>query len=139
MSELSRDDRLVGGGGILLIVDLLSFPWHHETASLLGTTVSASQSATSAPDAFWGLLALVLTVAIVVDLALSVFSPQTQVPTTQLGRPMTRCAAAALVIFFLLLKFFAHAQYLGLGAYLGFILAVAVVVGAWRNAQEADL
>ncbi|HEX3872821.1 MAG TPA: hypothetical protein VHW26_01665 [Solirubrobacteraceae bacterium] len=135
LSKLGRDEWLVGGGGILLIIDLLLFPWHHE--SLLG--ISASQSATSAPDAIWGVIALLLTVAVVVDFGLSLFSPLTQVPTTQLGRAMTRCALAAAVIFFLLLKLFAHTQFLGFGCYLGFILAIAVVVGAYRYAQEAEV
>jgi hypothetical protein len=139
LSKLSLDDWLVGAGGVLLIIDLLFLPWHHESVILLGATISASQSAITAPDSLWGVLALLLTVAVVVDLALSVFSPQTQVPTTQLGRAMTRCAAAAAVIFFLLLKLFAHAQYLGLGAYLGFVLAIAVVVGAYRYAQEGEI
>lgn len=138
LSKLGRDDWLVGAGGILLILDLLFLPWHHESVILLGATISASQSATSAPDSLWGILALLLSVAVVVDLALSLFSPRTQVPTTQLGRAMTRCIGAALVIFFLLLKLFAHAQYLGAGAYLGFVLAIAVVVGAYRYAQEGE-
>jgi hypothetical protein len=135
LSTLSRDDWLVGGGGILLIIDLLLFPWHHESATILGATVSASQTATSAPDRFWGVVAVLLAIVVVVDLALSLLRPQTQVPTTQLGRAMTRCVLAGLVIFFLLLKLFAHTQYLGVGAYLGFLFAIAVVVGAYRYAQ----
>lgn len=135
LSRLSRDDWLVGAGGILLIIDLLLFPWHHESATILGATVSASQSATSSPDSFWGVLALVATLVVVVDLGLSLFSPQTRVPTTQLGRAMTRCVLAAVVVFLLLMKLFAHTQYLGVGAYLGFIFAIAVVVGAYRFAE----
>jgi hypothetical protein len=139
LSRLSRDDWLVGGGGLLLIIDLLFLPWHHESATILGATVSASQTATAAPDSFWGILALLLTIVVVADLALARFSPQTQVPTTQIGRAMTRCAVAGLVIFFLLLKFFAHTQFSGIGCYLGFILAIAVVVGAYRSGQEAEV
>ncbi|HEY5198170.1 MAG TPA: hypothetical protein VIJ51_14205 [Solirubrobacteraceae bacterium] len=139
LSKLGQDDWLVGGGGILLIIDLLFFPWHHESLTTILGSASASQTATSAPDSLWGVLAVLLTLAVVVDLGLSLFSPQTQIPTTQLGRAMTRCAAAALVIFFLLLKFFAHTQYLGFGAYLGFFLAIAIVIGAYRYAQEAEV
>ena len=42
----------------------------------------------------WGILALIVTIVVVVDLALARFSPATQIPTTQLGRDMTRAAAA---------------------------------------------
>ncbi len=51
---------------------------------------------------------------------------------------MTRCALAALVVFFLLMKYFAETSFLGVGAYLGFLLAIAVVVGAYRHAQRAE-
>jgi hypothetical protein len=131
LSKLSRDDLIVGGGGILLVIDLLFLPWYHVSLGL----VSVSAAATSAPDGFWGVLALLLTIAIVADLALAEFSPQTQLPTTQLGRPMTRCVAAGIVILFLLIKLVSHTSYLGIGVYLAFILAIAVVAGAYRSAQ----
>lgn len=135
LSTLNREDWIVGGGGILLLIDLLFFPWHHESASIGAVSISASQSATSAPDAIWGVLALLVTIAIVVDLALARFSPQTLLPTTQLGRDMTRVAAAGVVLLLLLIKLFAHTSYLGFGAYLGLILSIAVLVGAYRTSQ----
>jgi len=138
LSRLGRDNWLVGAGGTLLIVDLLFLPWLHSSVAFLGAQISLSARATAAPGAIWGILALLLTIAVVVDLALSEFSPQTQVPTTQLGRAMTRCAAAAVVLFCLLMKYFAATSFLGIGAYLGFLLAIAVVVGAYRNAQGAE-
>ncbi len=125
-------------GGVLLIVDLLFLPWLHSSVALLGAQISLSARATAAPGALWGVLALLLTIAVVVDLALAEFRPGTQVPTTQLGRAMTRCALAALVVFFLLMKYFAETSFLGIGAYLGFLLGILVVVGAYRHAQGAD-
>jgi hypothetical protein len=138
LSKLGRDAWIVAAGGCLLIIDLLFFPWLHSSTSFLGEPISLSAKATAAPGALWGVLALILTIAVVVDLALAEFSPQTQIPTTQLGRPMTRCAVAALVVFFLLMKLFAETSFLGFGCYLGFILAVAVVVAAYRSAQGAE-
>jgi hypothetical protein len=130
-SKLSREDWLVGGGGILLAIDLLFLPWYHVTIGL----ISVSAAATSAPDGFWGVLALLVTIAIVVDLGLALFSPQTQLPTTPLGREMTRCVAAGLVLLFLLIKLIDHTSYLGIGVYPAFILAIAVAGGAYREAQ----
>jgi len=138
LSKLDRDQWLVGGGGSLLILDLLFLPWLHSSVAFLGERLSLSARATAAPGALWGVLALLVTIAVVVDLALAEFSPRTRVPTTQLGRAMTRCAAAALVVFFLLMKYFAETSFLGIGAYLGFLLAIAVVVGAYRHAQAAE-
>lgn len=134
LSKITRDDWLVIGGGMLLLIDLLFFPWHHESASFGAFSVSASQSATSAPDAIWGVLALLVTVVVVVDLALARFSPLTQLPTTQLGRGMTRCVLAGVALLLLCIKLLAHTSYLGFGSYLGLVLAITVLVGAYRVA-----
>jgi hypothetical protein len=139
LSKFGRDDWLVAGGGCLLIVDLLFFPWLQGTVAYLGVSVSYTAKATSAPGSLWGLLALIFTIAVVADFALAQLRPQTQLLVTKLGRPMTRCAGAALVVFFLMMKLFAGTSFLGFGCYLGFVLAIAVVVGSYRYAQTAEL
>ena len=132
-SKLSRNDWMVGGGGILLIIDILAFPWHaNGPFSLTGTDT---------PGGIWAVLALVVALVVVVDLALERFSPNTVIPTTKLGRAMTRAAAAGvalvLVVFKLILP--SHGtDFLGWGFYAGIVLAVVVAVGAWTNAQEGS-
>ncbi len=126
-SKLSREDWMVGGGGIALILSLFIFAWYSGTGY--------SFAATSSPYAIWGILALIVTIAIVADLALARFSPATAIPTTQLGRDMTRAAAAGLVALFLVIKFFAHVGDFGFGFVLDLILTIVVVAGAWLNAQ----
>ena len=98
-SKLSREDWMVGGGGILLILSLLIFGWYsYPSVTVDGTTLGGgSIAATSAPYAIWGILALIVTIAVVVDLSLARFSPATVIPTTNLGRDMTRTAAAGVV------------------------------------------
>jgi len=135
LAKLSPEDRVLGGSGLVLMIDLLFFPWHHESVSLGSVSVSASQSATSAPDAAWGVLALLVVIAVVVDLALARFSPNTQLPTTPLGRGMTRAAAAGLALFLLLIKLIAQTHYLGLGAWLGLVLAGIMLAAAYRTAR----
>lgn len=136
-SKLSREDWMVGGGGILLILSLLIFGWY----SYGGVTVSGatygggSFAATSSPYAIWGILALVVTIVVVVDLALARFSPATVIPTTNLGREMTRAAAAGLVALLLVIKFIAHVGNFGFGFVLDVVLTIIVVAGAWLNAQ----
>ena len=136
-SKLSREDWMVGGGGIVLIISLLFFSWY----SFGGVTVGGqsfgggSASATSAPYAIWGILALIVTILVVADLALARFSPATQVPTTQLGRDLTRAAAVGLVAFLLLIKFIAHVGSFGFGFFIDVIFVIVVFTGAWMNAQ----
>ena len=126
-SKLSREDWMVGGGAFLLIVDLLFFAWHsYGPFDYVGTDT---------PGSIWGVLALVVTIVVLVDLALARFNPQTEVPTTKLGRDMTRAAAAALGLLLVLIKLIDNTSYLAYGTWLGIILAIVVVAGAWLNAQ----
>jgi hypothetical protein len=136
-SKLSREDWMVGGGGILLILSLLIFGWYsYGSVTLNGVTYGGSSyAATSAPYAIWGILALIVTIVVVVDLALARFSPATVIPTTNLGRDMTRTAAAGVVALFLVIKFIAHVGNFGFGFVLDVVLTIIVVAGAWLNAQ----
>jgi hypothetical protein len=136
-AKLSREDWMVGGGGILLILSLLIFGWYsYPSVTVDGTTLGGgSIAATSAPYAIWGILALIVTLAVVVDLSLARFSPATVIPTTNLGRDMTRTAAAGVVALVLAIKFFAHVGNFGFGFVLDVVLTIIVVAGAWLNAQ----
>jgi hypothetical protein len=116
---------MVGGGGTLLIIFLFALPFYSES----------SQAATSSPDSIWGIIALILTIAVVVDWSLAIFSPETAIPTSPLGREMTRVAAAGLVIALLVLKLLLHTGYLGWGCFVDIIVAAIVAYGAWAMAQ----
>jgi len=131
LSKLSREDGMVGGGAILLIIDLLFFAWHSYSFG----PVSVDSSGTGAPDGIWGVLALIVTIVVLIDLALARFSPATQLPTTQLGRELTRAAAAGVGLLFLLIKFVAHTGSSAFGCWFGLVLGIVIVAGAWMNSQ----
>ena len=130
-SKLSREDWMVGGGALLLIIDLLFFAWHSYSFG----PISVDSSGTGAPDGIWGVLALIVAIVVLGDLLLARFSPDTQIPTTQLGRDLTRAAAAGFGLLFLLIKFISNTGSSAFGCWLGLVLGVVVVVGAWFNAQ----
>ena len=137
LSKLSREDWMVLAGGIVLIISLLAFDWYSVGgATINGITIGGySAAATSAPYAIWGVLALIVAIAVVVDVALARFSPATTLPTTQLGRDMTRAVAAGVVLLLLFIKFIAHVGDFGFGFFVDVILAIVVAAGAWFNAQ----
>jgi hypothetical protein len=118
---------MVGGGGILLIIFLFTLPFY----SSYGFTFAA----TSSPASIWGILALILTLVVVADWALALFSPETQLPTSPLGRELTRASLAAVVVLFLVIKLLLHTGYLGWGCFVDIIVAVVVVYGTWMIAQ----
>jgi hypothetical protein len=131
-SKLSREDWMVGLGGIVLIIDLLFFAWHSYSLGPLG---SADFTGTGSPDSGWGVLALILTVVVVADLSFARFSPQTVVPTTRYGRDLTRAGIAALALLFLFLKFLFNTADSAFGCWLGLVLGIVIAAGAWMTAQ----
>ena len=128
-AKLRREDWMVLGGGVVLIIGLFAFAWY----DVAGYTAAA----TSSPYAIWGILALIVTIAIVADYALALFSPQTEIPTTKYGRDLTRVGACALLILLLFIKFIAHVGDFGWGFVIDIILVGVVTAGSWALVQRA--
>lgn len=136
LSKLSRQDVVVLVAGVVLVIGLLAFPWYSyggTLAAALGGTID--RSAIAAPYAVWGILAMLVVIAVVVDLALARFVPEMAVPTLPLGREKTRAAASGLALALLAIKFLANVGSFGWGFFIDVILLAAVVAGAWLNAQ----
>jgi hypothetical protein len=127
---LSREDWVLGGVAVALVLDLLVLPWFSfgATISVGSATVSIGGSLTGvdAPDAWLGVLALLAGTFLVADLGFERLSPQTRLPSIASDRESTRfvlaCAAAGLIAF----KFILHLGRFGELA-LGFWLAVLLV------------
>lgn len=119
VAKLSREDMIVGGLAIFLVIDLLFLPWY----SVLGFTFSA----TSAPYSIWGVLALLVDIAFISDLALDRFGTA-QLPAIGGSRARTRAALAGGTLLFMVIKLLAHTGDLGFGAWLGLVAAIALVV-----------
>lgn len=130
-SKLSREDWMVGGGGLVLIIGLLLFPWF--SISVLGLTYTAQ--ATDGTGSGWAVIALVILFAVVVDLGLARFSTETALPTTKYGREMTRAFAVGAIVVLMFIRFLWHIGDFGWGFYIDVILLIVVAVGAWFNAQ----
>lgn len=123
LAKLSREDLIGGGLALFLVVDLLFLPWYSVDA--FGLTISLS--ATSAPYAFWGILALLADVAFIADLALDRFGT-VRVPVIGTSRATTRTALAGATLGFMAIKFVLETNSVGIGCWLGLIAAIALVV-----------
>jgi hypothetical protein len=124
---------MLGGVSLLLAIDLLFFPWFNVS---LGP-FSANFSATDAPDGWLGVLAVLASLLVLVDLLVERLSPQTQIPAIGGSRVMTRFVLAVAAAVFMALKFVFHIHFslFGWGFYLGVLLAVALVVFATQARQ----
>jgi hypothetical protein len=114
---------ILGGLGLFLVIDLLFLPWY--SVSIFGITITAS--ATSSPYSIWGVLALLVAIAFILDLVLDRFGTA-QLPAIGGSRARTRTALAGGTLGFMVIKFIAHTSDLGVGCWLGLIAAIALVV-----------
>ncbi len=130
LDNVTREEQLLGGLALLLAIFLLILPWFDVSVG----PFSATFSATSAPDGWLGILAFIAALAIIADLAIERFSPQTQIPAVG-TRTNTRFILAVAAAAFLLLKFLFHINHfsdLGWGFYVDVIVTAAVVYFAMQ-------
>ena len=124
-TNFTRDDWIVGGVALLLVIDLLFLPWFDLSAG----PFSLSLTATDAPSGWAGILAVLAGVALIADLAIERMSPQTTVPSVNGSRGETRFILACVAAVFVFLKFVfnIHFSDFGFGFWLGVILTAGLV------------
>ena len=106
VETVSRDELILAGLGVLLVLDLLFLPWFEQTFTSTGIaqSVSISNTATGPPSGWLGVLALLLVLALLVDIAIERLAPHTQVPAIGRGRATTRYVLAVVAVSLLALK-----------------------------------
>jgi hypothetical protein len=137
LDNVTREDWIVGGLAILLLIDLLALPWFSVGGgSVAGVSIpSVDLTATDTPDGWLGILAVIATLGLLADLAIERLSPQTQVPAIGNSRQMTRFVLAAAAAVFMALKFLFHINHfsdLGFGFWAGAVLVAALLVLAMQ-------
>jgi hypothetical protein len=136
-SDVSRDDRILAGLALLLIISLLFLPWF----SLSFGPISVTATATDAPDGWLGVLAVLAAILLIADLAVERLSPGTTVPNIGGGRAQTRFILACITALFVALKFLFHVHFswFGFGFYVSVVLAVALVWVALQARNEKSV
>ena len=125
LTKVKRDDWILAGVALVLAIDLLAFPWFDISAGPFSVTFTA----TGSPDGWAGVLALLCVLALIIDLAIERFSPQTKLPALGGGRESTRFVLAIAAAALMALKFVLHIHFslFGWGFYLGVLLVAALV------------
>jgi hypothetical protein len=138
MSTDSRDAWIVAGLALLLVIDLLLLPWFSADC---GPFFSCTLSATDAPDGWLAILAVITGLALVADVAVEQFSPQTTVPMLGGSRATTRFVLAIATAAFVALKFLFHIHFslFGFGFWAAAVLAIALVFAAVRVNQGRSI
>jgi hypothetical protein len=136
-NEFKRDDWIVAGVALLLLIDLLFLPWF----SISVGPFSFTTTATGSLDGWTAILAVLACLLIIIDIAVERLSPATTVPTIGSGRTHTRFVLAAIAAGFVALKFVLHIHFhwFGFGFYAGIVLAIALVLVARRAATDGGI
>ncbi len=129
--SISRDDWILAGLALLLVIDLLFLPWFSITVG----PFSASLTATDAPDGWLGILGVLGAVALIVDLGIERLSPGTTLPNIGGSRTQTRFVLACVTALFVVLKFLFHIHFslFGFGFWLGIVVTAALVWVAFQT------
>ena len=126
ISKLSHGAKLVIAGTVAFLIVSI-FNW--QEVDISGIT-SVGRSMWHG----WGVLAGLLAIALLVWEAIRLANIDVALPVTP---AMTSAALAVLLAIFTVIKFLADNEFRTFWAWLGLILAIAIVVGAWMNMQAA--
>lgn len=137
LQSVRRDDWILGGVALFLLIDLLFFPWFSYSFG----PFSISTTATGSFDGWTAILAVIALLVMVADLAIERLSPQTELPAIGGSRAMTRFVLAMIAVGFVVLKFVLHIHfsYFSWGFYLGVVLVAALAYLALQARQAGDV
>jgi hypothetical protein len=123
--SVSRDDWILAGVALLLVIVLLFLPWFSVSVGPFSFTATA----TDAPDGAFGLLAVLSALVLIADLGVERLSPGTALPNIGGSRTQTRFVLACLTALFVALKFVfnIHFSDFGFGFYAAVILTAGLV------------
>ena len=140
LSKMRTPDWILGGCALVLIIDLIAFPWHKIDLGLggllPGVSTSVKRTAIQSPNSFWGVLALLLAIALVAVVVLRRLTT-TKLPDLPISWSDATFYGAIAVLALLLLKLIIETSSLGWGCWLAIVLAGGAVYGAFA-AKQAD-
>jgi hypothetical protein len=135
LKKLTQGERIVLIAGLLLVIDLLFFPWHKiDLGGLAG--VDVSRTAIQSPNGFYGVLALLITLVMLGQIIAAKLANAT-LPALPVTWGQVHLIAGCVVFVLLLIKLIVETDFLGFGAYLGILLAAALAFGGFTVNKES--
>jgi hypothetical protein len=132
-NALSRGKQLMLAASVLLLIDSF-LAWQKYTGEGADQLEAIGADISRNMWHGWGVLAAILTLVLVVWLLVRLFAVDLDLPVSD---AMTAAVLAILILIFVVIKFLADNEYRAYGAWIGLILAIVLVVGAWMAVQEA--
>jgi hypothetical protein len=140
LSKFSRDDWIIGGIALLLVIDLLFLPWFSISVGIGAFSVSVTSTASGSPDGWLGVLAVIVLLALIADLLVDRLG-NVELPVVGGSRATTRLILASVAAAFLALKFILHVHFslFGFGFWAAAVLTIALIALMIRAREQEDL
>lgn len=135
IDNLTRGGRIVLLSGALLVLDLISFPWHRGVVLTPFGAVMVRATGIETPNAFYGRVALLLTLVMITQIVLSLTT--VRLPKIPVSWGQVHFVAGVIVLVMLVLKLVADATALSTGAILAIPIAAVLAYGAFTLYQES--
>ncbi|MEA2501464.1 MAG: hypothetical protein QOD01_1575, partial [Actinomycetota bacterium] len=126
LSKLSRGDRIIAVGGILLVLDLLFLPWY----SFSFGPITVTSNGLSGPNSFLGFLAFLVSIAMVAQIIVAKFTTVTM-PDMPMPWPRVHMIGGYVVLALLVFKLLLHVSILGFGAFLAIVFGALLAFGGY--------
>jgi hypothetical protein len=137
MSKMSTAEKLLAGGSVLLLIDSF-FPWQSFDLGGGIVDVGLSLNMWQGSGGFFGVLAGLLAIALIVVGVLSMTGSMANMNMGSMSADKLSGFLGLGVAGFGLLKFiFALTESPGWGAFVGLVLLVAIGWGAWQKVQSS--
>lgn len=127
--KLTAGERIVVIAGGLLLVDLVFLPWYD--------FLRLSRTGIQTPNSFWGVMALVVTAAMVALVLVTRFT-SAEVPELPVPRGQAMFLGGVAVVALLFLKVAVQTSDLAIGAWLGLILGGVTAYGGSLVRKESE-
>ena len=132
-NALSRGKQLMLAASVLMLIDSF-LAWQKYTGEGADQLEAIGADVTRNMWHGWGVLAAILVLVLVVWLLVRLAAVNLDLPVSD---AMTAAVLAILILIFTVLKFLVDDTFRAYGAWIGLILAIVLVVGAWMAVQEA--
>jgi len=140
VGNFKREDLIIGGIALLLIIDLIFLPWYSESFSAGPFSASVSVVGTDAPDGFAGILSLIGAIAVLGEVLVRNLASGVQIPAVGGSTATTRLILAGVAAGFALLKMILQIGHLGdwgFGFWLGLVLCVGLLFVSLQGRNAA--
>jgi hypothetical protein len=143
LQQFTRPERITAGAGIVLLIGMFAFPWYHVgvPSVTVGNQTFGGESFNSnvlqGPGAFFGVLALIVLIAVLAEFAIRRFS-SVQLPTIAVSWTTAELYGALAVLALLVIKILFHIGNFGWGFYADLVLAVVLIYGAFGISRQGS-